>query len=744
MLDKLRSSCLTDKHAAKLQIMPMTEDQAAKLGVNPAWAGFKLTYFHPDGKPVKDFYRYRFWPQAKPSKGWGAVTAASDLRYVQPKNSELHVYLPPLLPTPWKTVMDDKAADGKPPMEVCITEGELKAACACANKIVTLGLGGVFSWMSKKHRQELIPALAAFNWADRPVYLCFDSDIAAKPLVQLAASRLAATLTARGAVAHIVELPNGPEGEKLGMDDYILRYGAASLQALIRATRPLNSSAELHRLNEEVALIWEGGAAGNLVRLKDGLLMTTDKFTKSLYRDRVYINFNLVDPSKAPRPLHAADEWLSWPYRFKIRELTYKPGEDLITDDGYYNTWRPSPLVPAKGDTRLWEELLQRMFPTSPPEDILWFKRWLAFPLRNPGVKMHSCVLIWSLRGGSGKNLLAEIMEPIYGAANYGEITSKQLSSDFNGWEEGKQFIVGDEITLDDKIHASGKLKGMVTGNTTHINRKGINSYVVPNCTNFYFASNNPTAMLLDEGERRTFVHRAPDKCVDADFGTLVSDNVKKSPAGAAAVAWYLMHELDMGDFKFNTRPPDTQAKLDMIAARRSDVEIWAMDVASDPDTYLDPRARTSNGLPPSKFEFQGQTNKPDPFIAFSIYTPRELLGQWDPEGRRRTTLQQLGKALDMAGFHKARYNNARNDDGKRSTYWIIKPDKANPRVLTSTEAAEAYTRERTTEARLAAKQAALAAKEAAEKAAAAKDRKVVAKAAARAKLTDRQPKYKM
>ncbi len=199
MLEKLRSSLLTEKHAKQLHFQPMTEDQAVQAGIQPPWAGFRIPYFTPEGRVIPDFYRYRFWPDSKPSRGWASIAEPSRLRYVQPSGSELHVYLPPLLKSgaTWRDVMEHADAP------LFITEGELKSACVCANTAhVMLGLGGVFSWMSKRRGQALLPILEEFCWGGRTVYLCFDSDQSTKPLVQLAASRLALALTAKGALVY--------------------------------------------------------------------------------------------------------------------------------------------------------------------------------------------------------------------------------------------------------------------------------------------------------------------------------------------------------------------------------------------------------------------------------------------------------------------------------------------------------------------------------------------------------------
>ena len=149
MLSKLRDSLLTERHAKTLRLQPMTEEEARRAEISPVGSGFRIPYFTPDGKlDPSGFFRYRFWPNAPAGKGWAAVTERKPLRYVQPRDSELHVYMPPLLKSgaTWRDVMQAPDAD------LCITEGELKSACVCSQGGIMLGLGGVFSWTSKKHQ----------------------------------------------------------------------------------------------------------------------------------------------------------------------------------------------------------------------------------------------------------------------------------------------------------------------------------------------------------------------------------------------------------------------------------------------------------------------------------------------------------------------------------------------------------------------------------------------------------------
>jgi Domain of unknown function (DUF3854)/Family of unknown function (DUF5906) len=650
----------------------MTEPQALQQKINPPWAGFKIPYFTPDGNVTKDFFRYRFWPESKPSSGWASVAAPSKLRYVQPAGTPPQVYMPPLLPGPWRDVMNE------PKIDLCITEGELKSACACANGRITLGLGGVFSWTSRKLKQPLIPILEEFKWKDRRVNLCFDSDAATNTQVQLALSRLALTLNARGAAVFTVVIPPTDNGGKQGLDDFIVTRGVDKFEELIALSTVVEVSFELHRLNTECAVVGGGGAASAVVRLEDGLIMNGNAFS-ILFRNRTYVEYGVTASGNpaAPKTKQAADSWLAWPPRNTVDGITYAPGAERVTVDNKYNLWQPSPVTPAKGDIGRWEELLARMFTDIEPAHLMWFKRWLAYPLKFPGTKMFHCALIWSHTGGTGKNLLAETMIPLYGERNCVTIKSRHLLSEFNAWAEGKQFVIGDEITLDDKRHTSGELKAMLTNRTIRINRKGIESYEVPDCANYYFTSNDPVAIMLDPGDRRTFVAHVNEAPLGDAYGRAFMRWLNEQ-GGAQALAWHLTQELDIGDFSPTAPPPDTTAKLELISNSRSEIDSWAAALRLDPDKVLRPHA--------SKFSSNGHGGP------YSIYTPEDLLRIYDPDDRKRVSYRALGIALDRAGFEKARYNNGRLGNN-RYTFWLIgfPPGK----TMMSTEAARIYQQER-------------------------------------------------
>jgi putative DNA primase/helicase len=62
----------------------------------------------------------------------------------------------------------------------------------------------------------------------------FDSDISTNENVMDAATRLAAALKSRGALVKIVFLPDGPDGAKMGIDDYLVAHGRDAFHELLK------------------------------------------------------------------------------------------------------------------------------------------------------------------------------------------------------------------------------------------------------------------------------------------------------------------------------------------------------------------------------------------------------------------------------------------------------------------------------------------------------------------------------
>ncbi len=189
--------------------------------------GYQIPYFHLDGTR-NNFYRLK------------VIAPTSLPKYLQPKQTLNHIYLPPSLTLQWPNWQND------PSIPLVITEGEKKALAGCQAGFPTIGLGGVSSWRNTTMRIEkksLVPdgdkhvlyvpenpefdfqvaeGLSEIVWAGREVFIVFDSDASSNPNVQDSAFELAWWLLQRDAVPQQIALPASPSGGKQGLDDLLL------------------------------------------------------------------------------------------------------------------------------------------------------------------------------------------------------------------------------------------------------------------------------------------------------------------------------------------------------------------------------------------------------------------------------------------------------------------------------------------------------------------------------------------
>src|SRR5258708_6767755 len=121
MLEKLRESQLaTTAHIKLLGFKAMdSHPQLTRPG-----SGFVIPYHAPNGRLI-DFFRYRYTPALAPT-GMQALLKQKTIRYSQPAKALPRVYFPRNFQG-WDKYLADTT------QVLTITEGELKAACACAN-----------------------------------------------------------------------------------------------------------------------------------------------------------------------------------------------------------------------------------------------------------------------------------------------------------------------------------------------------------------------------------------------------------------------------------------------------------------------------------------------------------------------------------------------------------------------------------------------------------------------------------
>lgn len=236
-----------------------------------------------------------------------------------------------------------------------------------------------------------------------------------------------------------------------------------------------------------------------------------------------------------------------------------------------FSGWK---MKPRKGNCMQIRVLLSHLCDGN--EDLeTWILRWLAYPLRNPGAKMETSIIMHGDEG-SGKNFFFEkVVKAIYGEYGY-VIGNAQLESNFNDWASMKLFMVADEVVTRAELkQMKGKLKYLVAGDTVIVNPKGLPEHAEKNQMNFVFLSNELQPLALDKTDRRYLVVWTPP-ALGADFYKGVWKELEAG--GIEAFYHYLMYELDMGDFNEHTKPLYNEAKDKLIEKSLAPAERFYRD----------------------------------------------------------------------------------------------------------------------------------------------------------------------
>jgi hypothetical protein len=159
-----------------------------------------------------DFCRVKLFPPYKDEHG-------HTIRYLQRKDSGVRFYVPPQA----LQVLQD------PTRAVAWTEGEKKAAKACQDELLCVALGGLWNW---RETGEPIPRLDHIAHIDREEFLYPDSDVWQRPDLLKAVYAFGKELEQRGAQVRVVIIPRAANGEKRGLDDFLVQAGRHALAQL--------------------------------------------------------------------------------------------------------------------------------------------------------------------------------------------------------------------------------------------------------------------------------------------------------------------------------------------------------------------------------------------------------------------------------------------------------------------------------------------------------------------------------
>lgn len=293
------------------------------------------------------------------------------------------------------------------------------------------------------------------------------------------------------------------------------------------------------------------------------------------------------------------DVWGKWEGKFTCIDVGFFPGKDRVVKNKL-NIWKEtgcSPIDYINFNAGKYEvdgmkpqdnyiyiiQLLIKGFFINEHKvfdeaSYNYFIKWLAYPIQNPGKKVHTAVVLYSEKQGVGKGSLCQVMSDIYGES-YIRILGNDLSSQFNDSLFKRQFVFIDEIRTGDRTHVVDYLKTLITEPTLNLNRKFQPTLVLNNTINFILATNYEYALPLTSEDRRFFIvniARKPPETFFIKFHAWRKDN------GSAAFHHYLLNEVDLKNYNPHEMAPLNDAKQEMILANMPEIETLIDDMFFD------------------------------------------------------------------------------------------------------------------------------------------------------------------
>lgn len=419
---------------------------------------------------------HRIKPDNPPQNGNGHVS-----KYIGPTGVPSRVYFPPGV----YTLLADPGAS------IFITEGEKKSLRGMQDGLACIGLSGVECWHEKKS-SALLPDLGRIQWQGRPTYIVFDSDAADNENVRTAESLLAAVLASHGAAVKIVRLPPGPDGAKMGLDDYLVAHGIDAFWQLVsQATEAEAVEPELLKQpaaklfpEKEASRFLQSVTIDNQPRLtywketfwywtrgRYGELPESEVRARLIeYLNRGFVQVgrtaigNVLEQLRAQSFLTSRIEPPAWlgktkrkdwaphdllvcknaivhlPSLFESEDHTIPPTPALFATTGLDFDFIPGDECPRPDR---WLSFLDELWPDD-RESIEALQLWFGYCIV-PDCRQHKMVCLFGPKRG-GKTTLARILCSLVGRGNVAAPTLSSFSTNFGLWPlAGKTLaVIGD------------------------------------------------------------------------------------------------------------------------------------------------------------------------------------------------------------------------------------------------------------------------------------------------------------
>lgn len=458
---------IDEKTALDLGFFSVSKNEGKTL-INQSIGGLAITYSDFDYNPIA----YRLRPF---DNDWKTSQDLAD--YYINKNSELPKFLSKskgketdlesqrINKAYFSPCLNWRKIQQKSNIDIIITEGEIKASLACLNDIPTIalpGVNGIYNRLKigREEIREFLPELEweckeeyrETFWSGRNVGLCFDSDIVGKWQVQGALIKLANEINKRGGNPFLILLPTEANGDKNGIDDFIVRHGINAFKKLIEQFKIVHKS-------QSKLLLWDVNKKsyklGNLepiasikglmtwACLKDNLAYR-DGFGWYEWRGKFW---KLISESQVLNSIQSfryANQWLTIGDEICLKELkagianheiNWNPQDILGFENGYLKTdtnefiafdknFYLTSILPfnynPSAKCSKWQNFLKDIFDDD-HDKIEYLRAWFKWILSPKPENFPVEATLWLVGSqGTGKGTLLSVLRTLVGKDNYG------------------------------------------------------------------------------------------------------------------------------------------------------------------------------------------------------------------------------------------------------------------------------------------------------------------------------------
>jgi hypothetical protein len=212
------------------------------------------------------------------------------------------------------------------------------------------------------------------------------------------------------------------------------------------------------------------------------------------------------------------DLWLDDENKKEYSKIVFDPvgGNKIKSDEPIpFNSFTGFPaddpsVIPFEESESDFIKLMRYLF----TEDKVfeYFKCWIAHIIQHPNKKTLVAPVLYSSTHGTGKNSVVDGIRALLGRNNCGTLTTiEDITKNFNSHLCNKLFIYGDEINANAKKVAD-LLKAVITRTEQNLEKKGVDTIVVDDYSNYLFTTNNENSFKAEMDDRRLGFVRCNEK----------------------------------------------------------------------------------------------------------------------------------------------------------------------------------------------------------------------------------------